>query len=221
MTIKPVLNRFRNQVFGFVRSTSEPENAVVIPAKIGAKADPVAKEILQSMEEELRETRENLHDSILNLKSTNEEMQSTNEELIASNEELQSTNEELHSVNEELYTVNSEHQRKITELTQLTDDMDNLLDSIQVDTIYLDRDLRVRKFTLGIAKTFKLLPQDVGREFSSFNHELQYENLIDKIESVLKTERSTDEEVQDTSGNWYLDATLFRTIRLATLTASS
>ena len=182
----------------------EPEIELAVPAQLGSKADPAAKEILQSMEEELRETRENLHDSILNLKSTNEEMQSTNEELIASNEELQSTNEELHSVNEELYTVNSEHQRKITELTQLTDDMDNLLDSIQVDTIYLDRELRVRKFTLGIAKTFKLIPQDVGREFSSFNHELKYENLIDKIESVLKTERSTDEEVQDASGNWYL-----------------
>ena len=203
ITIKPVRTAFEPKyLISF--EVFEPENEVVVPAKLGAKADPVAKEILQSMEEELRETRENLHDSILNLKSTNEEMQSTNEELIASNEELQSTNEELHSVNEELYTVNSEHQRKITELTQLTDDMDNLLDSIQVDTIYLDRDLRVRKFTLGIAKTFKLLPQDVGREFSSFNHELQYENLIDKIESVLKTERSTDEEVQDTSGNWYL-----------------
>jgi len=182
----------------------EAENELVIPTQLDGKADVAAKEMLQSVEEELRETRESLHDSILNLKSTNEEMQSTNEELIASNEELQSTNEELHSVNEELYTVNSEHQRKITELTQMTDDMDNLLDSIQVDTIYLDRELRVRKFTLGIAKTFKLLPQDIGREFSSFNHELKYDNLIDKIESVLKTERSTDEEVQDNSGNWYL-----------------
>ena len=161
-------------------------------------------ETIQSLTDELQETRESLHDSILNLKSANEEMQSTNEELIASNEELQSTNEELHSVNEELYTVNSEHQRKITELTELTDDMDNLLDSIQVDTIYLDRDLRVRKFTLGIAKTFKLLPQDIGREFSSFNHELEYDDLMGRIEFVLQTERSTDEEVQDRSGNWYL-----------------
>jgi len=193
-----------------------PEQDEIVPAKDdgqnegrndfqdNVQNDTEAKGMLRSLEEELRETRESLHDSILNLKSTNEEMQSTNEELIASNEELQSTNEELHSVNEELYTVNSEHQRKITELTQMTDDMDNLLDSIQVDTIYLDRELRVRKFTLGIAKTFKLLPQDVGREFSSFNHELVYDNLIEKIENVLKTERSTDEEVQDKNGNWYL-----------------
>ncbi|MDB4766482.1 PAS domain-containing protein, partial [bacterium] len=203
ITIKPVSTTYSPKYL-VTFEVFDAERELADPAQLGSTADSAAKELLKSMGEELRETRESLHDSILNLKSTNEEMQSTNEELIASNEELQSTNEELHSVNEELYTVNSEHQRKITELTQLTDDMDNLLDSIQVDTIYLDRELRVRKFTLGIAKTFKLLPQDVGREFGSFNHELQYENLTEKIESILKTERSTDEEVQDTSGNWYL-----------------
>ena len=203
ITIKPILTAYAPKYLVSFKAV-EAENEPAVATKLVDEADFAAKEMLQSIEKELQETRESLHDSILNLKSTNEEMQSTNEELIASNEELQSTNEELHSVNEELYTVNSEHQRKITELTQMTDDMDNLLDSIQVDTIYLDRELRVRKFTLGIAKTFKLLPQDVGREFSSFNHELKYENLIEKIELVLKTERSTDEEVQDTSGNWYL-----------------
>ena len=136
----------------------ESENEIV-------EADIGSQDIIRDLENELRETREHLQNSISNMKTTSEEMQSTNEELIAANEELQSTNEELHSVNEELYTVNSEHQRKISELTELTYDMDNLLDSIRVDTIFLDRNLRVRKFTLGIAQTFKLLPQDVGREF--------------------------------------------------------
>ncbi len=159
---------------------------------------------LRRLEQELQKTRESLHDTILKLKSANEELQSTNEELIASNEELQSTNEELHSVNEELYTVNAEHQRKITQLTELTDDMDNLLDSLQVDTIYLDSDLRVRKFTLGIANTFKLMPQDIGRDFSSFNHELLHADIVGRIKSVLDSKQPFDEEVEDSSGNWYL-----------------
>jgi two-component system CheB/CheR fusion protein len=161
-------------------------------------------ERVQFLEEQLQSTRESLHDSILDLKSANEEMQTTNEELIASNEELQSTNEELHSVNEELYTVNSEHQRKITELIEMTDDMENLLDSIQVDTIFLDGELKVRKFTLGIAKTFRLIPQDVGRHIDSFNHELEHENIVGLVEDVLKNEKSIEEEVQDSSGNWFL-----------------
>ena len=66
---------------------------------------------------------------------------------VSSNEELQSTNEELHSVNEELYTVNAEYQRKIDELTELTNDMDNLLASTDIGTVFLDRQLRIRKFT--------------------------------------------------------------------------
>lgn len=160
--------------------------------------------LISALEKELQETRESLHESILNLKSANEEMQTTNEELIASNEELQSTNEELHSVNEELYTVNSEFQRKITELTELTDDMDNLLDCLQIDTIYLDRHLRVRKFTLGIANIFRLLPQDIGRDFESFNHELKHDDIIASIKVVLETEKPLDEEVEDKNGNWYL-----------------
>jgi two-component system CheB/CheR fusion protein len=161
-------------------------------------------ERVQFLEEQLQSTRESLHDSIMSLKTTNEEMQTTNEELIASNEELQSTNEELHSVNEELYTVNSEHQRKITELIEMTDDMENLLDSIQVDTIFLDGDLKVRKFTLGIAKTFRLIPQDVGRHIDSFNHELIHEDIVGLVEAVLREEHVIEQEVQDKSLNWYL-----------------
>jgi len=163
-----------------------------------------ANEVIQNLEIELKETRESLHDTILRLKSTNEEMQSTNEELIASNEELQSTNEELHSVNEELYTVNAEHQRKITELTELTDDMDNLLDSLQVDTIFLDHDLRIRKFTLGIANSFHLMSQDIGRRFASFNHRLIFEDLVGKVQHVLLEKQPFEADVQDRDGNWFL-----------------
>ena len=204
ISVKPVSTKADEPRYLITFENAESQVAETVAVPSGGATDSVAQKMIQTLEEELQETRENLHNSILNLKSANEEMQSTNEELIASNEELQSTNEELHSVNEELYTVNAEHQRKITELTELTDDMDNLLDSIQVDTIYLDRELRVRKFTLGIARTFKLLPQDIGREFSSFNHELKCKNLIDRIEHVLRTSQSADEEIQNNAGNWYL-----------------
>lgn len=163
-----------------------------------------SNERIAFLEEQLRTTRESLHDSILELKSANEEMQGANEELVASNEELQSTNEELHSINEELYTVTSEHQRKITEMTEMTDDMENLLDSIQVDTIFLDRELKVRKFTLGIAKTFRLIPQDLGRHIDSFNHELLHDDLVGQVESVVKIKKMVEQEVQDKAGNWYL-----------------
>ena len=124
---------------------------------------------MRSLEVELQYTKENLQATIEELETSNEELQATNEELVASNEELQSTNEELHSVNEELYTVNAEHQRKIDQLTQLTADMDNLLESIDVGTVFLDRELCIRKFTPRIADVFHILPQDVGRRIDSFS----------------------------------------------------
>jgi two-component system, chemotaxis family, CheB/CheR fusion protein len=127
---------------------------------------------ITGLERELMYTKEHLQSTIEELETSNEELQSTNEELVASNEELQSTNEELHSVNEELYTVNAEHQRKIEELMQLTSDMDNLLASTDIGTIFLDLDLHIRKFTPAIAKLFNLVPHDVGRPLKHISNNL-------------------------------------------------
>ena len=203
ITIKPAEASLTTQKFLVLFEDFEGVDTPSTPATL-VQHDSASLERIQFLEEQLQSTRESLHDSILDLKSANEEMQSTNEELIASNEELQSTNEELHSVNEELYTVNAEHQRKITELTEMTDDMENLLDGIQVDTVFLDRELKVRKFTLGIAQTFRLIPQDIGRHIDSFNHELEHEDIVGLVESVLESERAVEEEVQDKHKNWYL-----------------
>ena len=140
------------------------------------------------------------------METSNEELQATNEELVASNEELQSTNEELHSVNEELYTVNAEHQQKIADLTELTADMDNLLAGTEVHTLFLDGELRLRKFTPKIAETFHLLPQDLGRRIDTFTHTLEHEDLVAEIERTLEDGQRREREVRDKAGRWYLTA---------------
>lgn len=159
---------------------------------------------LAEVEDELRYTKENLQATIEEMETTNEELQATNEELVASNEELQSTNEELHSVNEELYTVNAEHQRKITELTELTDDMDNLLRSTEIGTIFLDRSLRIRKFTPQIYHAFQILPQDIGRSIETFAHNIAHEGLLAEVQKVVDTEQPFERDVQDHNGKWFL-----------------
>ena len=161
-------------------------------------------EEVAALERELQQTRDNLQDTIEQLQSTNHEFQSANEQLIASNEELQSANEELHSVNEELYTVNAEHQRKIGELTEMTDDMDNLLASTDVHTVFLDSDLRIRRFTPGIEENFNFLPQDVGRRIDSFTHSIRDADLVVEIQDVLENESVIEREVCDRSERWYL-----------------
>lgn len=159
---------------------------------------------MEAMEAELRYTRENLQATVEELETSNEELQATNEELVASNEELQSTNEELHSVNEELYTVNAEHQRKIQELTTLTEDMDNVLNSTRVHTVFLDRELRIRKFTPLAAEIFGLLPQDLGRSFEGFAHRIRRESVNDDLRRVVQSGESIEAETQDLAGNWFL-----------------
>ena len=164
----------------------------------------VSGQEVQALEGELRRAKENTQALIEELETSNEELQATNEELVASNEELQSTNEELHSVNEELYTVNAEHQRKIVQLTVLTDDMENLLHSTQVHTLFLDRQLRIRRFTPGMGEIFSLVQHDIGRSIDAFHNRLLYENLLVDLRSVLETSQLHEAEIQDGDCRWFL-----------------
>ena len=162
--------------------------------------DQVSREQLRTMEAELTHTKENLQSAIEELETSNEELQASNEELQTSNEELQSTNEELQSVNEELYTVNAEYQRKIAELTELTNDMDNLLSSTEVGTIFLDKQLRIRKFTPQIAETFTLVPHDLGRSIETFTNRLDHPELVDDVKRVLASGQSVERELRGVAG---------------------
>ena len=158
---------------------------------------------VRDLERDLRLTEESLQSTIEELETSNEELQATNEELMASNEELQSTNEELHSVNEELYTVSAEHQRKIEELTEITDDMDNLLRSSDIGTIFLDIDLKIRRFTPAAARTFNLLAHDLGRPIQHVTFRFEDEALIGDIERVRAGGDPVDKEV-DVDGHAFL-----------------
>lgn len=146
----------------------------------------LADERISHLEQEIQFTRENLQATIEELQTSNEELQATNEELLAANEELQSTNEELQSVNEELNTVNSEYQSKVIELTELNNDMNNLMSSIDIGTIFLDKDLRIRKFTPATTRNINLIEQDIGRPLSDLSMPM-FDNLIKDAEEVIKT----------------------------------
>ncbi|MCU0959316.1 MAG: response regulator [Pirellulaceae bacterium] len=204
LRVKPVTARQSDSPYMLVSFENTAAPAAQREHTEPVDVDQASRDQMQSLEVELRYTKENLQATIEELETSNEELQATNEELVASNEELQSTNEELHSVNEELYTVNAEYQRKIAELTQLTNDMDNLLQSTDVGTIFLDRDLCIRKFTPRIAQVFHILPQDVGRRIDSFATNIQYDELVPDLERVLHAEVPTERQVCDRQGHWYL-----------------
>ncbi|MEA5573190.1 chemotaxis protein CheB [Calothrix sp. UHCC 0171] len=160
------------------------------------EADTEASQRIMELEYELQQTRENLQAVIEELETTNEEQQATNEELIASNEELQSTNEELHSVNEELYTVNAEYQSKIEELTELNNDIDNLLRSTDIGVVFLDRNLKIRKFTPAATVAINLVEADIGRPLEHITHNLNCGNLLNLLQQVIDCKHATEQEVK-------------------------
>jgi two-component system CheB/CheR fusion protein len=162
--------------------------------------DQVSREQLANLEVELSHTKQNLQAAVEELETSNEELQASNEELQASNEELQSTNEELQSVNEELYTVNTEYQRKIGELTELANDMDNLLSSTDIGTIFLDGELKIRRFTPQIAGAFSLVAHDIGRSLETFAHRMDHPELVDELKHVLRTGERVERQLSDVAG---------------------
>ncbi|ARU63976.1 histidine kinase [Tumebacillus avium] len=158
---------------------------------------------IRDLERELQYAQESLQATVEELETSNEELQSTNEELIASNEELQSTNEELQSVNEELISVNTEHQRKIQELTELNNDMDNFLISTKIGTIFLDHNMYIRRFTPSVTEIINLLEVDIGRPIHHISHKLLYGDLYEDAKQVLTTNITLEKEIQCIQGRWY------------------
>lgn len=162
-----------------------------------------AEQYIRDMENELQFTRENLQATIEELETANEELQATNEELLASNEELQSTNEELQSTNEELHTVNVEYQNKIIELTELNNDVENLLTSSEVGKLLLDDNMEIRRFSNHINEIFKVLDSDIGRPLTHLTHKLVNADPLKLVETVAKTKQIIEKEVLTEDGSWY------------------
>ncbi|MGH8192228.1 MAG: chemotaxis protein CheB [Rhodanobacteraceae bacterium] len=166
----------------------------------------------RALEQELESTRAQLqavqeqHETLdEEMKSANEEYQSVNEELQSSNEELETSKEELQSVNEELQTVNAELQAKNTTLTALASDLQNLMESTQVATLFLDAELRIRSYTPATAELFHLRKGDSGRPITEISARVRYPELREDVAQVLRSlgviERTLRE---DTAGTSYL-----------------
>jgi len=181
------------------------------PGQLPEQTAPMDISSRHEIERELQQTRETLQSTIEELETSNEELKSSNEELQSINEELQSTNEELEtskeemqSLNEELNTVNSELQSKVSALANANDDMNNLLNSMQVATIFLDPEMRVKRYTEQARNVFRLINSDIGRPLSDLTSTLDYSDLIEDSRRVLATLIPKETEVQDTNGRWYM-----------------
>lgn len=138
------------------------------------------------------------------MRASDEERQSTTEELRSAMEELETSRQELQSINQELQSVNQKNRRKVDELDLLSSDLQNLLIATDIATLFLDRDLRILRFTPKLGDLFNVRGTDRGRPISDLTHRLGYDNLRRDAETVLGGLVPVERELQDDAGKWYL-----------------
>ena len=199
-TIHPLPGPAPSDTPGPDRSLNDgPFNALNASATIAALNDE-----LRAKEEYLQAANEELETSNEELKSSNEEMQSVNEELQSTNEELETSKEEMQSINEELSTVNGELQVKVADLSRASNDLNNLIASTGIGTVFVDHQLRILRFTPAATRIINLIPSDMGRPVAhTVSNLTSYNSLVADAKGVLDTLVPKDVDVQTTEGAWY------------------
>jgi len=207
LEVRPM--RANDQAEGFFLILFETEQPTERSPAVTVTHDAVvrsADEEIRFLKEQLANTIEQYEAANEELKASNEELQAMNEEIRSTAEELETSKEELQSVNEELTTVNYELKANVEELGQANSDLNNLMASTDIGTIFLDRQLRVHRFTPTATKVFNLIPGDLGRPISDITSRLQYDGFLQDLKMVLQDLRTIEREVRVGDGDeeWYL-----------------
>jgi two-component system CheB/CheR fusion protein len=166
--------------------------------------DAVTARELQRCNDEIHALRQEMVASAEELQAANEELQSTNEELQSANEELTTSKEESQSMNEELQTLNSELQSKLDDLALAQSDMQNLLNSTDIATLFLDSALNVRRYTDQIGRIIHLREGDIGRPLTELASTLIYPQLNEDAKETLRTLTFSEKQIATTDGLWFM-----------------
>jgi two-component system CheB/CheR fusion protein len=187
-------------------------------AEMTARVDLLERELAYSNEtlrattEQQQTTHEELRSTNEELQSTNEELQSMNEELQASNEELEMSKDELMSLNDVTREVNDELSIKLDQLESVQNDMKNLLDSVDLGVLFLDRHLVIRRYTSQALAMYRLVATDIGRPLNDIKSNLDTD-LQANLQAVLDTLIAFQRSVRTTDGTRYLARILpYRTL---------
>jgi two-component system, chemotaxis family, CheB/CheR fusion protein len=183
----------------------EPERQAPDAVQTPAEASRVAQ-----LEQELDDSRKQLEGTIRELEESNQELSAMNEEALSINEEFQSTNEELEtsreelqSLNEELTTTNTQLHETLERQRRTNDDLQNILNSSDTATLFLDGHFDIRFFTPSAATLFNLIPSDVGRPLADLANPFPMVDLIADAGAVLANLATIGREVRNASGTWY------------------
>ncbi len=207
MTVRPFYDAGVNADFFLVLFDEVQEHMADEGLPEAKGQDPLLMQFereLQHAREQLATTIEQHETTVEELKASNEELQAINEELRSATEELESSKEELQSVNEELTTVNTELQARVEDTAKANDDLQNIIASTEIATVFVDKQIRVKRFTTNATRVFKLIDVDIGRSLFDITHSLKYSSLADDVKQAFETLKLIEREVESAAGCWYL-----------------
>lgn len=175
---------------------------------VGSQAARLEAE-LERTKKELRIAIEEHEASKQEMQAANEELRSMNEEYRSTAEELETSKEELQSVNEELKSVNRELEEKVQALEEANADLENLMATTNIGTLFLDEKLQIQRYTPRIEELFNVRPEDEGRPVGDLTHCLEYDQLVEDAWRTVQvkgteTEMVVDREVRSENGRWFL-----------------
>jgi len=185
------------------REQVEPARSRARKKATGDTVDTAIAHELERSREEIQALRQEMLASKEELQAANEALQSINEELQSANEELTTSKEEAQSMNEELQTINGELQAKLDDLALAQSDMQNLLNSTDIATLFLDNELNVRRFTEQATHIFHLREADIGRPLTDLANTLSYPDLHQDAKETLRTLSTCEKEIPTTDGRWF------------------
>ena len=206
ITVRPVENDGQDLLLVSFTDDLAPERIPTGPIESEAEASRVVQ-----LQHELEATREDLQLAIRDLELANEEQKAINEEAMSFNEEYQSTNEELEtskeelqSFNEELTALNGQLQETVEQQRTTSTDLQNILNSTDVATLFLDAELKIRFFTPASRDLFNIIASDVGRPLSDLTHRLKDDNLLADARAVMVEHTPIRREVEADDGAWFM-----------------
>jgi two-component system CheB/CheR fusion protein len=162
------------------------------------------REQLRQAERRIETMRDEHYLTNEDLRAANEELQSLNEEYRSTTEELETSKEELQSINEELQTVNQELKLKLEEVSRAHGDLENLVAAADVGILFLDPDLRIKRFTPQLGQIFNVKTRDLDRPISDLTHVLQYETLESDARRVLATREAIERTTSTSDGRTFV-----------------
>jgi len=211
ITVSPVHVRSKGEHLCSVVFEDAPEEHDALVHRHAGSTTGEDETMIAQLEGELKSLKSEYQLTISEYETSGEELKAANEEILSINEELQSTNEELEtskeeiqSVNEELNTVNSELNSKIEELSGVNNDLLNFVNSSEVATVFLDSELRIKRFTPAAAAILNVIAADVGRPLAHLTHTLNDQDLVAQARQVIKTLVPIKKEVRGKNDRWYM-----------------